>query len=274
MITDRTSPPWGSTMRGLRVLGRVAGLLTFLLGPWLLLRVPSVQAAAFGGVDSLRAMGAAGLLVYGGFYVVCAALAAPLSLLAGLAGFIFGPLWGLAVAPLAAVLGTSLGFAMARRFAGGWITTRFGGSARFAQVQAVMRDRGFRVALLLRLSPLVPQNVLTFALAGMAITVADFARATFFGLLPATIVQVVVGSLGRSAAAVLRGDVGADGTRVWLGALALVCSVAMLAVASVVARRSLARIVAVGLTEAPLALPTVDTPTARPLGDQEGATPV
>ncbi|MCA9446197.1 MAG: TVP38/TMEM64 family protein [Candidatus Omnitrophica bacterium] len=59
---------------------------------------------------------------------------------------------------------------------------------------------GWRMVLLLRLSPIFPFNVLNYALGLTSITPFQYALASWVGMLPGTILYVYLGSIGESFA--------------------------------------------------------------------------
>ena len=101
---------------------------------------------------------------------------------------------------------------------------------------------GLRIAFLLRVTPLLPQNVLTYVLASTALRLRDFAVGTAFGVIPFTVFYVYVGSLVPSATALLAGDAPDLGAarRVALGGGVLGGGLALLVIGRA-ARRALRR---------------------------------
>lgn len=132
------------------------------------------------------------MLVYGAVYVVAVALSFPgASLLTVLGGFLFGWLWGGALAATAATLGASLIFLAARTSVGELLRRRSGGQiARLAQG---FRKDAFHYLLFLRLVPLFPFWLVNLAPACFHVRLRTFVLATFFGILPGTFAYAWLG---------------------------------------------------------------------------------
>src|SRR4029077_11103803 len=90
------------------------------------------------------------------------------------------------------------------------------GSPRVGAVRRAIEADGFRVTLLLRMTPVLPQNVLTYVFASTSLRLRDFALATAFGMIPFTVFYVYVGSLVEDAAAMLAGDAPDIGPMKWV----------------------------------------------------------
>ena len=76
-------------------------------------------------------------------------------------------------------------------------------SPRVAAVRRAIEADGFRVTLLLRMTLLLPQSVLTYVFATTSLRLRDFAPATALGMIPFTVFYAYVGSLVEDAAALL-----------------------------------------------------------------------
>jgi uncharacterized membrane protein YdjX (TVP38/TMEM64 family)/rhodanese-related sulfurtransferase len=125
--------------------------------------------------------------------------------LLGLAGgALFGPLWGTVWNLLGAMLGATIAFLLARTVAGAWVTRRLGGRLR-RLVDGVSAE-GWRFVALMRLVPLVPFNLLNYALGLTTISLPVYVLASLVCMLPGTIAYTWLGYAGRSAAA---GDISA-----------------------------------------------------------------
>jgi len=121
-------------------------------------------------VDIVRESGAWGIAVFAAIYVVCTVALIPASVLTMAAGFVYGPLYGLLVVVPAATLGATGAFLLGRTALRGWIRRRIGRSPRAQALDRAVGREGFTLVFLLRLSPLVPFNVLNYALSLSAIS--------------------------------------------------------------------------------------------------------
>jgi uncharacterized membrane protein YdjX (TVP38/TMEM64 family) len=114
-----------------------------------------------------------------------------------------------------------------------------------AAVRRAVEGEGFKIALLLRMTPILPQNVLTYVLSTTRLSLRALALATACGLLPLTLFYVYAGSLVDDAAALVSGSAPDVGPSRWfvLGGGLLFGGLA-LAVISRVAGRTLQKAMA------------------------------
>lgn len=111
------------------------------------------------------------------------------------AGVVFGVLRGSALVLLGATLGATGSFLIARHLAREWVARKIQTDARFAAIDAAVAAGGWRMVGLLRLSPLVPFNVLNYALGLTRVSLRDYFIASALGMLPATVMYVYAGSV-------------------------------------------------------------------------------
>jgi uncharacterized membrane protein YdjX (TVP38/TMEM64 family) len=191
--------------------------LTLLLAPFLRWIVDFIQW--------VKSAGLWGGALYAVFYIAGAALFFPgLPLTLG-AGFVYGPLLGTLVVSPASVAGASLAFLIARYLARDWVARRLVKYPQAAALDRMVEKNGFRVVVLLRLQPVVPFNMLNYALGLTNIRLRDFALASWIGMLPATVLYVYLGSLMGDVSDLLRGrpNAGIAGrVLLWGGLAALV----------------------------------------------------
>lgn len=193
-----------------------------------------------GFADMARDWGAAGVAVFFAAYVISTVAVLPGSLLTLAAGFVWGPLWGLAVASPASVAGATAAFVLGRTVLRDWAARTAGASPRARAIDEAVSTRGFTLVLLLRLSPLFPFNVLNYVLSLTRVPLGTYVAASFLGMLPGTAMYVYLGSLAPAAAQLgsTRAPAGAPGTALYLGGLA--ATVAAVVIATRLARRALA----------------------------------
>jgi uncharacterized membrane protein YdjX (TVP38/TMEM64 family) len=171
----------------------VVGLVVVLV--W---RLP-VARLAIEIADWIRHAGWTGVLVFAVVYIVATVALLPASILTVGAGFAYGPLLGtLVVSPVSTVAAT-VAFLLGRTAQRNWIAGRVARLDRFGAVYEAVGHEGFRIVLLLRLSPLIPFALLNYALGLTHVRVRDFVLASWIGMLPATVLYVYLGSLLTSA---------------------------------------------------------------------------
>jgi uncharacterized membrane protein YdjX (TVP38/TMEM64 family) len=152
-----------------------------------------------GVVEAIRGAGAAGVAIFAVAYVAATVLLLPGSVLTAGAGFAYGPIWGTLLVSPVSVAAATLAFVLGRTVARGWIARRIAGNPRFAAVDEAIGESGFKIVLLLRLSPLFPFNLLNYALGLTRLSLRDYVVSSALGMLPGTILYVYLGSLVTSA---------------------------------------------------------------------------
>ena len=197
----------------------------------------------------LRDAGAAGSVTFGAIYVVGTVALFPGSLLTLVAGFVYGPLAGTLIVWPAATLGSVSSFLIGRYVARGWVAARVERMPRLLPIDRAVDRAGPKLVVLLRLSPLVPYNLLNYALGLTRITLLKYTAASAAGMLPGTVLYVYLGSLLTSATRLTAGQ-DHRGTSIlyWLGLVASALAAGLLGRA---ARRELARGLSIGADPPP-----------------------
>lgn len=219
------------------VLAVAGALVAFraLGGPRLLLSL----------VEQVRGAGFLGVLAFAALFVVAALLLLPASVLTLGAGFAWGPALGLAVVLPSAVLAATAAFALSRSLARGWVERRVGRSARFKAIDEAVGRGGLKLVVLLRLSPLVPFNLLNPTLGLTRVALREYVVGSAVGMAPGALLYLYLGSLVTSASELLSGErpqAGAAGTTLYV--LGLVATVAVTVWVTRAARVELARTLA------------------------------
>ena len=152
-----------------------------------------------------KGMGAAGGAIYAVFYIVGTALFFPgLPLTLG-AGFLYGAIIGTLVVSPASVAGATLAFLIARYVARDWVTRRLKKYPQAAAIDRAIEKNGFKAVVLLRLQPVLPFNILNYALGLTSIRLRDYMLASWIGMFPATVLYVYLGSVMNDISDLLRG---------------------------------------------------------------------
>ncbi len=209
MSESRGAPPLGASLRARLLLFGVAIAAIASAFLWLPVRDLSERA-----LEGLAGLGAWGPVLVGVLYVPATLAGFPCSWITLGSGFLFGG----GPTALAVVAGSNiganaaflLGRGIARRPVEAWVAAR----PRFAAIDRAVAREGFRVVLLLRLTPLVPYNLLNYALGTTRVRLAVHALATALGMLPATLLNAYLGAGARDLASVLSAESleGAAGT--------------------------------------------------------------
>lgn len=185
-------------------------------------------------------LGVWGPLVFVVGYAVATVAFIPGLLLTLAGGAIFGLAEGTALVFVGACLGATAAFLASRYLVRGAIEKRVASEPRFAAIDRAVGGQGFKIVLLLRLTPVVPFVLLNYALGLTQVKLRDY-LAAFVGMLPATLLYVyygkAIGDLAQVAAGAGRDRGLAD---YLLMALGLVATVAVVTIIVRIAKRALA----------------------------------
>ncbi|HVB38853.1 MAG TPA: VTT domain-containing protein, partial [Vicinamibacterales bacterium] len=96
-----------------------------------------------------------------------------------------------------------------------------------------------KLVLLLRLSPIVPFNLLNYALSLSGISPGRYVVASFLGMLPGTLLYVYLGSLATTAASLGTAGAGGGPLRLALYAAGFAATLLVVVIATRTARRAL-----------------------------------
>lgn len=137
-------------------------------------------------------------------YAAAAVAFVPGSLLTLAAGAIFGLGKGIVIVFIAAVLGSSAAFLIARYVARDTIERRLASNPKFAAIDRAVGAQGRKIVFLLRLSPVFPFNLLNYGLGLTNVRFSDYLLASL-GMIPGTILFVYYGKLAGDVAALAGG---------------------------------------------------------------------
>jgi uncharacterized membrane protein YdjX (TVP38/TMEM64 family) len=190
-------------------------------------------------VSRIRDMGPAAPLAFIAIYIAAVIAAFPASILTIAAGAVFGLLPGALYAFVGALMGSTAAFLLARYAFRDLVATRLAAMPRFGAVERAVSAEGRRIVFLLRLSPLVPFNLLNYALGLTTIPVVDYVIASV-GMIPATLLYAYGGKVtGEAIALAGQAQVPKNASYYALLLGGLAATVAATAVATRAARRAL-----------------------------------
>jgi len=240
MAMATTEGPTGGAARGRRLpvvkilLAAAAVAALILLG-----RAAGTQMQAF--VAWVDGLGAWGPVVFVAGYVAACVAFVPGALLTIAAGVIFGLGRGMACVFAGALLGSTAAFLVSRHLARRAIEKRVARDPRFAAIdQAIARD-GLKIVFLLRLSPVVPFNLLNYALGLTRVSLRDYLLASV-GMIPGTVLYVYYGTAIGSVAQLAAGAPAPGGSgRTALLVIGLMATIAVTILVTRIARAALAR---------------------------------
>lgn len=178
-------------------------------GDWEWLRSAPQWAQAMPG------MMASGWLAFAaGQVIVAASGILPASLIAIMAGATFGIGWGVAISAASTMLGGWLAFLLSRSFLRRFIERLVRRHPAMARLDQGMTQEGWRLVMLLRVSPVMPFAITSYGLGLTRISQRDFLLGTMASL-PALVGYVAIGALGQQGLMRGQGSVGQ-----WLAILA------------------------------------------------------
>ncbi len=229
-LMPQSARTWGKILLG---LGAVVGLL--LIGRQVGGLVP--QFAAW-----VTTLGWWGPLVFIVGYALAVVALVPGSLLTLAAGAVFGLGQGVAYVFVAAVLGSSAAFLIARYVARSAVERRLANNPRFAALDTALGEQGWKIVLLLRLSPVFPFTMLNYSLGLTKVRFGDYFLASV-GMLPGTLLYVYSGKLAGDVASLAGGAAVERGLAYYLVlGLGLAATLGVTTLVTRMARRSLSQI--------------------------------
>jgi uncharacterized membrane protein YdjX (TVP38/TMEM64 family)/rhodanese-related sulfurtransferase len=202
------------------VLPRLSLGLAIVAGAlWLALNRSQVDPALI--ENAMRDLGAWGAAAHVVLFALGTVLFVPGVLFALAGGLLFGPVWGTILNLTGATLGATAAFLAARYLAGDWVRCKAGG--RLDRLIAGVEAEGWRFVAFVRLVPLVPFNLLNYALGLTRVPLVPYVLASLVCMAPGAVAYTWLGHAGREAAA---GNVAA--IRYGLFALGLLAAIALL----------------------------------------------
>ena len=200
-----------------------------------------VQDYAEGFKSWIEGFGPIGWILFVLIYAVATLFLVPGSILTLAGGLAFG-MWGFPLVVIGATLGAAMSFLSARYLVRERVEKYVKKNDKFQAIYDAIEDEGWKVVGLLRLSPAVPFSLQNWILGTTPVKFWPHLIATFFCIMPGTLLYVWIGSLGGSAAA---GDDTSTAKYVMLG----VGLVATLAVTILISRKAKAKLEEKGLRD-------------------------
>ncbi|MCC7415819.1 MAG: TVP38/TMEM64 family protein [Acidobacteria bacterium] len=111
-----------------------------------------------------------------------------------LLGSIYGIAVGFLVAMGGSVAGAAAVFVLGQTVLRSWARRRMAGWARVEAIARAVGDRKGWIALLLRLSPVVPFNLINYAFSVTELPLGVYLLTTAIGIVPATVMYLYVGA--------------------------------------------------------------------------------
>lgn len=178
------------------ILGVIAGTMLLPVKDWLV-----------GILEWTQGLGIWGPVFVVAFYIVACVLFLPGSVLTLGAGFIFKLLVGTITVSIGSTLGACAAFLVGRTVGRNWISAKIASNEKFTAIDNAVGQQGFKIVLLIRLSPVFPFNLLNYAFGLTKISFSKYTLASWLGMIPGTIMYVYFGAGLRSLADVATGKV-------------------------------------------------------------------
>jgi len=125
-------------------------------------------------------------------HIAASLLFIPRTLLAIVAGLLFGIGWGIVWAALGSVAGAVAGFLVARHINSGLIDL-----CRLGSLADKIERGGWRAVAMLRLIPIIPHSLANYALGLTRLSLGVYALGSLLGQLPMTVAYVGLGAAGE-----------------------------------------------------------------------------
>lgn len=145
----------------------------------------------------IRGLGPWGPIAFVALFAVATSLFVPNSLMAILAGVLFGLWWGVVAVVAGALVACSIQYALSRYLLGSTFQRVVERRPRLARLMAAIRGDEFRLQFMARLTPLSP-TLLSYAFGAGALRFLPFVGA-MFAEVPGYFVQTFVGVAGEHA---------------------------------------------------------------------------
>lgn len=228
---------------------RVTAVLAAVAGAAVVFAFVPIQEPLLALLEMFRTWGLWGLAALAILYIVACVLVVPASILTVGAGFLAASIWptrpflavavGTLVVSASSVVGASLAFVLGRSVTREWVAKRIENHGRFQRLDEAIKKEGFKIVLLLRLSPIMPFNVLNYVLGLTSVRLRDYILASAIGMLPATALFVYAGSVTHSFAAAAAGQVEPSMSHYVLPGLGLMASLVLVMVLARIAGKAL-----------------------------------
>lgn len=189
--------------------------------------------------NSVRGLGAFAPVGYVLLYVTTTLLLIPGSVLTIGAAGIFSFWKALMVVVIGANLGALGAFWLTRTFLRERVALWAAGNPKFASLDRAIGREGFKMVLLVRLSPVFPFTLLNYLLGLTTVRTSSYVLANLIGMLPGTFLYVYIGATARDALSAGSGAVG-----MWQLALritGLLATIAVVVLVTRTARKALAQ---------------------------------
>lgn len=149
-------------------------------------------------VENVKDMGPMGFVYFGVIYTIAEILAIPAIPLTASAGYLFGVKDGTAIVLLSASIAAAASFVIGRTFLRSYVEGLLEDYPDFKKIDKAIGSEGFKLILLLRLSPIFPFALSNYLYGVTSIEFWPYFWGTMIGFLPGTVAYVYTGEIGKS----------------------------------------------------------------------------
>ena len=200
-----------------------------------------VQRILREALDWIDNLGTWGVVAFAAIYILAAVLFLPGSVLTLGAGVVFGVVKGAVIVILSATVAATAAFLVGRYLAREWVAKSIANNRNFQAIDEAVGKEGWKIVGLTRLSPIFPFNLLNYAFGITRVAIKDYVLASFFGMMPGTLMYVYVGSLAGDLAALGAGERTRSATEWALYVAGLLATVVVTVYVTRVARKALSQ---------------------------------
>jgi uncharacterized membrane protein YdjX (TVP38/TMEM64 family) len=141
-------------------------------------------------------------------------------------GYLFGLLPGTATCLFSAAIAASLSFVIGRTLLRGYVERVLSSSPKFQSMDRAIEKEGFKLMLLLRLSPIFPFALSNYLYGASSIRFVPYFFGTLLGFAPGTFAYVYAGRIGK---ALTIDSASSEPWYVYVGGMAIVISLLKIA---------------------------------------------
>lgn len=178
-------------------------------------------------------------VIYLLIYIAVCVFLLPGSIITLAAGFVFGIVHGTILVSISSTIGATLAFIIGRTVARDYVGRMVEKQPKFSAIDSAIKDKGFLIVLLTRLSPLFPFNFLNYAYGLTAVSLRNYIIASWIGMIPGTILFVYIGSISKDISAIIQGNIDSGLAGQIMFAAGLVATIIVTAVVTRISRKIL-----------------------------------
>ena len=148
-------------------------------------------------VTAVESMGPLGALYFGVVYTLADLLAIPAFPLTASAGYLFGVTKGTGVVLASASIAAAISFVIGRTLLRSYVENLLLKFPQFQKIDRAIGKEGFKLMLLLRLSPIFPFALSNYLYGASSVGFVEYFFGTMIGFTPGTLAYVYSGEVGK-----------------------------------------------------------------------------